>query len=243
MDLQGAAMCSHTQKHQVRIQKGMDLAPKLICCKKRDAPICWVRDGRFKGLRPSVGFAMEDSGGYAHLLGLQWKTQGVARTTAFWIRDAHRRRQVRIRCPRKACTRAGIGVEEACLSTTRGSWMVRRTTTVLSRLGSPGMAQAGGQPTRVGGHGFRHGIGDRRRSKGQRRSDPPTLTPCLTSSMVVRRKIDNQICAPTTIMSTSLMRRRVCTTCMNGMFQLIHSSMQTWKSTTTTLVNFLPSLK
>ena len=42
---------SHTQKHQVRIQKGRDLAPGLFCYKRRDASIYWVRDGRLKGLR------------------------------------------------------------------------------------------------------------------------------------------------------------------------------------------------
>ena len=59
MDLQGPAMRSHTQKHQVRIQKGRDLAPGPFYYKKSDAPICWVQDGGGRGLqeRRHCGFA------------------------------------------------------------------------------------------------------------------------------------------------------------------------------------------
>ena len=49
-----------------------------------------------------------------------------------------------------------------------GAGQVRRTLAIRSRPGSLGMARVGRQSTEVGGHDFRQGIGDQRRSEGGR---------------------------------------------------------------------------
>ena len=81
--------------------------------------------------------------------------------------------------------------------------------------------------------------------KFQRQRAPwvATSTPRLPFDVVLCMKHPTQICALATMTSTSLMQRRVRTTCMNVMSRLTHNSMQTSKSTTTTSISFLPSLK
>ena len=147
--------CAHTQKHQVRIQKGRDLAPGPFCCKRRDAPICWVRDGRLGGLqeRRHSGFATRID---------------IDRHKS----DTHAR----------PVPEPGSGWEKPTYLRPGGGGRVRLTPTVPSRPDSPSMARAGGQPTGVGGCGFRHSIGDRRRSKGAEETgstDVDTAPPIL----------------------------------------------------------------